>query len=39
MIGIINMQTNNIKCFIKILNKLNFKYKIITKHLFLLYKF
>lgn len=30
MIGIINMQTNNINCFIKILNRLNFKYKIIN---------
>lgn len=30
MIGIINMQTNNINCFIKILKKLNYKYKIIN---------
>lgn len=31
MIGLINMQTNNINCFIKILKKLNYKYKIINK--------
>jgi glutamine amidotransferase len=30
MIGLINMQTNNINCFIKILKKLNYKYKIIN---------
>jgi glutamine amidotransferase len=30
MIGIINMQTNNIKCFVKILNKLDYKHKIIN---------
>jgi glutamine amidotransferase len=30
MIGIINMQTNNINCFIKILKRLNYKYKIIN---------
>lgn len=33
MIGLINMQTNNINCFIKILKKLNFKYKIINKEI------
>ena len=32
MIGIIDMETNNINCFIKILNKFNYKYKIITKY-------
>jgi glutamine amidotransferase len=32
MIGIINMQTNNINCFIKILNRLNYKYKIINNN-------
>jgi glutamine amidotransferase len=30
MIGLINMQTNNINCFIKILKKLDYKYKIIN---------
>ena len=30
MIGLINMQTNNINCFIKILKKLNYNYKIIN---------
>jgi glutamine amidotransferase len=33
MIGIINMQTNNINCFVKILNRLNFKYKIINTNI------
>jgi glutamine amidotransferase len=33
MIGIINMQTNNINCFIKILKKLNFQYKVINKEI------
>jgi len=30
MIGLINMQTNNINCFIKILKNLHYKYKIIN---------
>jgi len=32
MIGIINMQTNNINCFIKIIKKLNFKFKVINSY-------
>ena len=32
MIGIINMHTNNINCFIKILNKFKLKYKIINSY-------
>lgn len=33
MIGLINMQTNNINCFIKILKKLNLNYKIINSYI------
>jgi len=32
MIGIINMKTNNINCFVKILKKNNYKYKIINNY-------
>jgi len=32
MIGIINMQTNNINCFVKILKRLKYQYKVINSY-------